>query len=351
MFIPQIIPAHKINIPILCSSALSISLCSVSTQAATLFATDGGGHDSFGYSAAISGDNSLVAAIYDDDSGSNAGSAYFFNSVTTTTGFINESVKLIASDASDNDNFGWSTSLSGNNAIVGTIRVDDLGSNSGAAYFYTGLDSAVGTVTESAKLIASDGAASDFFGHSSSLNGDTALIGASSGPGNTANSGAAYLFYNLSSVSGTVTESAKLIASDGSSDGFGKSVSLSGNYAVVGANADDENGSNSGSAYFYSGLGSATGTLTENAKLVASDASATARFGFYTSLQDDNALVSAYASDENGTNSGSAYYFRNLDGTTGTVTEDVKLVASDAAAGDLFGFSTGLSNDTAIVGS
>ena len=47
----------------------------------------------------------------------------------------------------------------------------------------------------------------------------------------------------------------KLSASDGAADDFfGWSVSIFGDYAVVGASRDDDNGSASGSAYVYSGI-------------------------------------------------------------------------------------------------
>jgi len=49
-----------------------------------------------------------------------------------------------------------------------------------------------------------------------------------------------------------MTETAKLTASDAAGgDEFGSSVSISGNHIVVGANRDDDGGTNSGSAYFY----------------------------------------------------------------------------------------------------
>ena len=46
-----------------------------------------------------------------------------------------------------------------------------------------------------------------------------------------------------------------MTASDGAADdNFGYSVDIDGNYAIVGAYYDDDNGSNSGSAYFSMSL-------------------------------------------------------------------------------------------------
>ncbi|MCB0518457.1 MAG: FG-GAP repeat protein, partial [Saprospiraceae bacterium] len=105
------------------------------------------------------------------------------------------------------------------------------------------------TWTEQAKLTASDGAANDWFGWSVSLSGDYALIGAYRDDNNVADSGSAYFFVR----SGTTwTEQAKLTASDGATDDqFGWSVSLSGDYALIGASYDDDNGDNSGSVYVF----------------------------------------------------------------------------------------------------
>ena len=48
------------------------------------------------------------------------------------------------------------------------------------------------------------------------------------------------------------TEQAKLLASDGAEyDEFGGSVSISGDYAIIGAYGDDGNGVDAGSAYVF----------------------------------------------------------------------------------------------------
>jgi len=116
------------------------------------------------------------------------------------------------------------------------------------------------TWTQEAKLTASDKAAYDGFGTSVSISGDRALVGASnSDPGGTSNAGAAYVFTRASN--GTWTEEAKLVASDKKSgDYFGISVSLSGDRALVGAYTSDPGGtSEAGAAYVFN---FATPTIT-----------------------------------------------------------------------------------------
>ena len=97
----------------------------------------------------------------------------------------------------------------------------------------------------------------------------------------------------------------KLTASDAAAgDQFGLSVSLSGDRALVGVFLDDDNGSNSGSAYVFDLSG---GTWTQTQKLTASDAAADDDFGFSVSLSGDRALIGAFGDDDNGSNSGSTY--------------------------------------------
>ena len=83
--------------------------------------------------------------------------------------------KLLASDGAEFDLFGYSVSISGDYAIVGALD-DDNGSDSGSAYifFYDGT-----SWSEQAKLTAADGNDDDRFGCSVSISGDYAVIGLS----------------------------------------------------------------------------------------------------------------------------------------------------------------------------
>jgi len=87
----------------------------------------------FGCAVDISGDYVIVGAKEDDDSFSNSGSAYIFVRNGTTW---SEQAKLTASDAHAGDYFGFSVSISGSYAIVGSKNDDDKGLNSGSAYVY-----------------------------------------------------------------------------------------------------------------------------------------------------------------------------------------------------------------------
>src|SRR5262245_60340160 len=294
-----------------------------------------------GISVALSGDTAVIGAAYDDHAGGiGAGSAYVF--VRDGTGWTQEA-KLVASDAAAYDNFGYSVSLSGDTAVVGALGDDHAGGfAAGSAYVFV----RSGTVwTQQAKLVASDYAAEDQFGSGVSISGDTAVIGAQRDDhAGEQTAGSAYVFVR----SGTVwTQQAKLVASDPAvGDQFGSGVSISGDTAVIGAQLDDQAGElDAGSAYVFVRSGT---SWTQQAKLVASDAAAADRLGISVAVAGDTAAVGARADDHvGGVDAGSAYVFVR----TGTVwTQQAKLVASDAAANDWFGFSIALSGDSAVIG-
>jgi len=302
-------------------------------EVANLTASDAAVGDQFGTSVSISGDTAIVGVFGDDDAGSFSGSAYVFvRSGTTWT----EQAKLTASDPATLDFFGFSVSISGDTAIVGASG-SVFGSGPGFAYVFVRSGT---TWTEQAKLTASDAAAGDFFGFSVSISGDTAIVGAHGNDDTGSNSGSAYVFVR----SGTTwTEQAKLTASDAAAfDNFGFSVSISDDRAIVGARLDDDAGGNSGSAYIFD----FDGTSWTQTKLTASDAAAGDQFGRSVSISGDRAIVGALLDDDAGGNSGSAYIF-DFDGTSWTQT---KLTASDAAAVDLFGIRVSILGDRAIVG-
>jgi hypothetical protein len=305
-------------------------------QQAKLTASDGAAGDYFGWSVSISGDYAVVGASFDDDKGASSGSAYIFKRDGTTW---SQQAKLTASDGAAGDMFGCSVSISGDYAVVGAYYDGDKGYASGSAYIFK-RDST--TWSQQAKLTASDGAAEDFFGCSVSISGDYAVVGAYYNDDNGTDSGSAYIFKRDGT---TWSQQAKLTASDGAAgDGFGWSVSISGDYAFIGANLDDDKGDASGSAYIFKRDGT---TWSQQAKLTAYDGAAGDVFGCSVSISGDYAIVGAYGDGDKGSVSGSAYIFRR-DGTSWVLQQ--KLLASDGAAGDVFGCSVSISSDCAIVG-
>ena len=239
--------------------------------------------------------------------------------------------KLLPDDGAANDTFGSSVSISGDIAIVGAHQNDDNGSSSGSAYLFDTI-----TGRQILKLLPDDGAANDDFGVSVAISGTTAIAGAAFDDDNGSASGSAYL---LDIATGD--QIAKLLAKDGAeSDLFGGSVAISGAVAIVSALLDDDNGTDSGSAYLFD-----TTTGDQIAKLLPDDGAAGDLFGQSVAISGDTAIVGAYLHDDNGGGSGSAYLF---DITTGR--QIAKLLPDDGSAGDSFGLSVAISGDTAIVG-
>ena len=326
---------------VLCAAVLAMpAMAAALTELDKLLATDGAVGDRFGLSVSVSGDTAVVGVPWDDDNGIDSGSAYVYvrDGLSWT-----EEAKLTASDGAADDEFGCSVSVRGDTAVVGAYGGDDNGPGSGSAYVFVRSGS---LWTEQAKLTAADGAAGDRFGWSVSVSGDTAIVGARYDDDNGDDSGSAYVFVRSGSV---WTEQAKLTASDGAAgDYFGSSVSVSGDTAVVGAYWDDDNGDRSGSAYVYVRSGSSPSlTWTEQVKLLPGDGAADDRFGCSVSVSGDMAVVGAPYDDDNGTDSGSAYVFVR---SGSTWTERAKLLPGDGAAEDWFGTSVSVSGDTAVAG-
>jgi len=209
-----------------------------------------------------------------------------------------EVAKLLAADGASDDDFGWSVSISGDVAVIGAHGNGDSGPLSGSAYVFR-FDGA--NWMQDAKLLPNDGAALDYFGYSVSVSGDTAVVGAW---GDEFSTGSAYVFRFDGS---NWTQEAKLLADDGATvDDFGWSVSVSGDTAVIGAVGGNGNGTTFGSAYIFRFDGT---NWTHEPKLVPSDVVSIDEFGRSVSVSGNAAVIGAWRDDDNGSSSGSAYIF------------------------------------------
>jgi len=237
-------------------------------QAQKLLASDRSIEDQFGSSVAISGDYALVGARFEDhtpvgiDSLQDPGSAYLFK--RDAGGNWLEEQKIVASDRTLADNFGSAVSLSGDRAIVGAFQNDEdstgINNNAGAAYVFEKDGS--GQWNEVQKIVSSDRAPYDQFAVTVCIHNDHIIVGASledeniTGGDTMQSAGSAYIFKRDSL--GNWTQIQKIVPDDRAMyDQFGLSVSLNGNYAIVGAWAEDEDatGGNkmvfAGSAYLF----------------------------------------------------------------------------------------------------
>ena len=158
------------------------------------------------------------------------------------------------------------------------------------------------------------------FGLSVALSGDVLLVGAPTDDEAGGVAGAAHVFRLEESA---WLQEATLTASDwGVGDAFGSSVAMSGDLALIGADATDDDGTNSGSAYVFRFDGV---SWLQEAKLTGSDADAENRFGSTVSINGDVAVIGAWQDNPKGDNIGSAYVFR-YDGVSWA--EEAQLVPS-----------------------
>ena len=283
--------------------------------------------DQFGSSVSVHGDMALIGSWNDTTGGGlPSGSAYVF--VRDGHGSWSQDAKLSPSDGIHEGRFGWSVSLYEDRALIGAFQDDDAGTYSGSAYVFERSGS---NWIQTAKLTASDAAAGDHFGRSVSLDGDHALIGAVG----SSVSGAAYVFEE--GIFGWSQQS-KLEPSDANiAKLFGDSVSIHGSSLVVGAPADDVY---TGAAYVF---GVSHAAWIEEAKLIASDGADGDRFGDTVSLTDGALVVGAPGKDAGGLgDSGQVYLF---EGSGASWNQGSTSPPADAAANDELGYSVAIDGD------
>lgn len=300
-----------------------------------LLALDGAAGDWYGWSVAIDGDIAVVGSPRDDDKTSASGGVYIYEH--QIDGSWVEIAKLLASDGNDDELFGLSVDISGDKIIVGAYNLGNVNGNiGGAAYiFERQID---GSWIEVAMLTVPFLLFDDAFGNSVSISGNTAVVGAPGANGNSS----AYVFERQ--LDGTWIEKAELIPSDrGRREFFGWSVAILDDEIVVGAYGDDNE---QGSAFIFERQ--SNGSWVEKVKLSASDGVPGELFGRSVAITEDRIIVGADRDDDNGTWRGSAYIFERQPDSSWV--EQSKLLASDSQGGSFFGQTVSISENVAIVG-
>ncbi len=324
----------------------------------------------FGYSLSISGNYIILGAPYNDTdiSGENymhyAGSAYIFK--RNAYGNWQEMQKIVSSDRNSDDHFGYSVSISDNYAVIGAYREDEdsLGSNTisnaGSVYIFQRTEN--GSWDEMQKIVSPDRQESDYFGEAVSISCPYLIVGAASededinGENTLENPGSAYIFELEGNRWNEVQKITAAVRAN--YDYFGHAVSVSGNFAIIGARLDSEDDDEAnykkwaGAAYIFERSLSGTWNLTK--KIVASDRNEEDQFGISVSISGNDAIVGANFEDEDvlGNNTiedaGSAYLFHRDE--AGNWFETQKIVASDRGFMDYAGCSVGIWGDYAVLG-
>lgn len=304
---------------------------------------------------------------------------------------ITKGAFLKASNALTQNYFGYSVALSANTAVIGApwessdstgVNGDQTNSGatrSGAVYVFV-FDA--GAWSQQAYLKASNTDASDRFGHSVAISGDTIVVGADEERSNAqgvngdqtnnlvSGAGAAYVFVRDGA---NWSQQAYLKASntDFPGEAFGYSVATDGDVIVVGANEEasrasgvngdeTDNGSTSGAAYVFIRDGS---SWSQEAYLKASnnnwDASVSRRFGEAVAVSGSTIVVGDYwepsnatgvngnEQDQSASRAGAAFVYHH-DGANWS--QQAYLKASNSESGDNFGSGVAISGDTIVVG-
>lgn len=312
-------------------------------QQTRLLAPQGKLFDFFGWSVAISGDTAVVGAPQVDDAGTNVqtneGAAYVF---VRSGGVWSLQATLKAPDRRQDDAFGNAVAIDGDSIFVGAPFSDGTSQNEGAVYGFTRSGN---SWLYSGKLTASDRGQNDRFGSSVAVANGQLIVGAPlDDTSGVTDRGSAYIFV----PSGNLwAEQAKIVPSDVAAFGyFGISVSISGTTALIGAYSDNI-GSNQlqGSAYVMTRSGT---SWIQQAKLVAPDGAGSDFFGRSASIAGDLALIGAYGDNVGaGERQGSAYVFARSGSTWSLLS---KIVADDGQSQEDFGFGVAISGTTVVVG-
>ncbi len=237
-------------------------------------------------------------------------------------------------DIENGDQFGTSLDIHGEYAIISSYGQNKdengqnpIGNRTGACYIFK--RNGNGFWTEQQKIVASDRANNDGFGVSVSMHGDYAVVGANfenedeNGNNFVSLAGSAYIFKKQTNE--TWTQVQKIVASDravlsGTGGTFGESVSIAGDYLIVGASSEknDENDQNdlfsAGAAYVFEKNNS--DQWTEVQKIVAPDRNPFGAFGIEVAITT-NGYAGVCAEEGNISNStfGTGYIFeRDVNG-------------------------------------
>ena len=174
-------------------------------QVAKVTADDGVILDRFGRAVAIDRDYAVIGAPADDTGG---GAAYVFERDAGGPGAWGQVAKLVGPDTRFDDWFAGTVDISGDTIAIGADDHDTLGLDSGAAYVYRRDAGGPGAWGKIAKFAGIDTDFDDEFGRAIAIDGATVLSGADHVADLGTNSGAVYFFEEITvdpqvSVSGS----------------------------------------------------------------------------------------------------------------------------------------------------
>jgi hypothetical protein len=248
-------------------------------------------------------------------------------------------------DGADSDAFGWSVSISGDVVVVGAPNNDGF---RGAAYVFERHAGGIDNWGQVKNLIAFDREADDGFGRSVAVSGDVVVVGAESDRvGDNSLQGSAYVFERNTGGNDNWGQVGKLTANDAARDDlFGSSVAVNNDIIVVGAPQKDFP---SGAAYVFQR--NATGlSFSQVKRLNPRDGQSGGQFGRAVSVSGSLVVVGApYATVGSNFEQGSVFVFERDAGGTDQWGEVKHLIASDGEEGDQLGYPAAVSGDVVLI--
>ena len=363
--------------------------------------------DHFGFSVAVSGDTVVVGAIAEDsastgvnstpvEGATDSGAAYVFvrsGGVWSQQAYLKPGA-VGASQASDE--FGWSVAISGDTLAVGAYNEassttgintspNESAPGAGAAYVFVRSGAVWNQQAYLKPAAVGTSQANDHFGASIAVSGDTVVVGAfqedssTTGINSTPNevaggAGAAYVFVRSGGAWSQQAYLKPAVVGPGGQAGhlFGTSVAVSGDTVAVGADHEssstlginstpNDGAGSSGAVYVFTRN---AGVWSQQAYVKPSAIGTTQAgdgFGTSVALSGDTLVVGAIGEDSSTTGidttpnesaalAGAAYVFTRSGGVWSQQAYLKPAAVGTSQAGDEFGWSVAVSEDTVVVG-
>ncbi len=245
------------------------------------------GDQFFGSKVAMGNGFCAVASPLDDENGMDAGAIYIYKYNGNNPADWTLFQKILGVNA--NEQIGSSLDFSNDLLLIGAILNSDNVPEAGAAYLYAQVPAGTGNWNLVKKLTSNDDQLGDHFGFDVAVSGQYAIVSANGDDEKGVDAGAAFVFRKDQGGLNNWGLIQKVMAPDGEDDdNFGVSVDMDGVWAVVGANKDDDKGQESGSAYvLYQNHGSVPDSWGVHGKLKDYNGHKGAHYGYSVSINGD----------------------------------------------------------------
>lgn len=289
--------------------------------------------DGFGYSVAIDANRIIVGARTDETKGTNVGQATLFNAASGTPLHTFDDPTLAYNSRGKvigEDLFGSSVSISGGKVLIGAPGDRTSGIGVGQAHAFEANGSLLYTFDDPTPT------SSDRFGTSVSLSNDYAIVGAPFDDTIGLDTGQVHAFNIITGLIHWTVDDPTITGEDW----FGYSTAIKGDFVLVGDPRDNTSGSRSGQAHLFS---AETGELIRTFENPVPNSQS--EFGWSVALDNGYAVIGAPRHVQSGFSTGLAYV---LDIETGDLLHT--LSAPVPVSEGIFGWSIAIDNELVAIG-